>query len=187
MSKQLFLKYRQMFYNYRKQLCISLRFGLNRNIEIGNNCNIDSKAKLSIHNGGSIKIGNNSELLPYSMLMTYGGNIEIGQHCSINPFAIIYGHGNVKIGNYVLVAGGTMIIPNNHVFKDKNVPIAMQGNDKKGIIIEDDVWIGHGCSILDGIRIGKGAVIAAGSVVNNDVEPYSVVGGIPALLIKNRE
>ncbi len=186
MNKQFFLKFRQILYNKRKQLFNYLRFGLNQNIVIGKNCNIDCKAKMTINYGGSIKIGNNTELLPYSLIMTYGGNIEIGQNCSINPFTIIYGHGNVKIGDYVLIAGGTMIIPNNHIYKNKNTPIALQGNDKKGIIIEDDVWIGHGCTILDGIKIGKGSVIAAGSVVNNDVEEYSVVGGIPALLIKKR-
>ena len=121
------------------------------------------------------------------MVLTYGGRIEIGENCSIGPYSIIYGHGGVTIGNNVLIAGATMIIPNNHNFKDTSVPIAFQGNESLGIVIEDDVWIGHACSILDGIKIGQGSVIAAGSVVNENVEPYSIMGGVPAKLLMKRK
>jgi acetyltransferase-like isoleucine patch superfamily enzyme len=120
--------------------------------------------------------------------MTYGGIIEIGSNCSINPYTIIYGHGlGTKIGNNVLIAGHCMIIPANHNFSHTDVPINKQGINSKGIIIEDDVWIGSGCQILDGITIGKGAVIAAGAVVNKSVEPYNIVGGVPAKIIGKRD
>ncbi len=79
-----------------------------------------------------------------------------------------------------------MIIPNNHLFKDPNKPIQLQGSEAKGIIIEDDVWIGHSVSVLDGVRVGKGSVLGAGSVINKDVPPYSVVGGIPAKVLRKR-
>ncbi|HEU4496894.1 MAG TPA: acyltransferase [Flavobacterium sp.] len=136
--------------------------------------------------GGSIEIGKNSELLYGVVIMTYGGNIKIGQSCSINPYAILYGHGNLAIGNNVLIAGHTLIIPANHNFSDLNIPINCQGETRKGIVIEDDVWIGSGCRILDGVRIGKGAIIAAGAVVNKDVPSYSIYGGVPAKKIKDR-
>ncbi|MFM6647643.1 MAG: DapH/DapD/GlmU-related protein [Microcystis panniformis] len=68
-----------------------------------------------------------------------------------------------------------------------NELIRLQGETKQGIVIEDDVWIGCGCKILDGINIGKSSVIGAGSVLTKDVEPYSVVVGVPGKVIKKRE
>jgi len=136
--------------------------------------------------GGKVQIGERVELQYNVILMTYGGQIIIGNETSINPNTIIYGHGTTVIGNNVLIAGGCMIIPANHNFSSLDMPIGKQGLSVKGITIEDDVWIGHGCSILDGVTIGKGAVVAAGSVVNRNVEPYAVVGGVPCKLIKYR-
>ena len=141
---------------------------------------------LNTEYGGKIIIGNNTELLYGVLLMTYGGNIRIGNHCSINPYTVLYGHGNLTIGNNVLIAGHCLIIPSNHKFNDINMPIREQGVTKKGIVIEDNVWIGSGCRILDGVTIGTGAIIAAGAVVNKDVLANTVVGGVPAKMIKKR-
>lgn len=157
----------------------------NRNISIHNESRINSNSTIEIRFGGRILISAKTEVLDGVLILTYGGVIEIGENCSINPYTIIYGHGNTKIGNNVLIAGHCMIIPNNHIFKSKD-PIWTQGNTSKGIVINDDVWLAHGCSVLDGVTIGKGAVIAAGSVVTKDVPPYTVYGGIPAKFIKNR-
>lgn len=136
--------------------------------------------------GGEISIGEKTELLYGVLLMTYGGKIVIGKNCSINPYTVLYGHGNLIIGDNVLIAGHCLIIPANHVFADLNIPIANQGETRKGITIEDNVWIGSGCRILDGVTIGSGAIVAAGAVVNKDVLPNTIVGGVPAKLIKNR-
>lgn len=155
-------------------------------IEKGRHVTIATSSVLECRGGGSIRIGDETEILDGAMLLTYGGHISIGARCSINAYTVIYGHGNTTIGNDVLIAGHCMIIPNQHNFTSRDIPIRMQGNTSKGITIEDDVWIGHGCSILDGVRIGRGAVIGAGSVVTKDVAEYSVVGGVPATLIRNR-
>jgi acetyltransferase-like isoleucine patch superfamily enzyme len=66
------------------------------------------------------------------------------------------------------------------------MPIRQQGSTSRGIQIEDDVWIGHGCSILDGVVIGRGAIVAAGSVVTKNVPSFAVVGGVPARVLKQR-
>lgn len=134
----------------------------------------------------SIVIGDHSWIAPYAFLMTYGGNIEIGNHCSVQSFCMLCGNGGLKIGDGVRIAPGTAIIASNHVFTDPDVPIYRQGMNNKGICIESDVWIGANCTVLDGVRIGQGSVIAAGAVVNKDVEPYSVMGGVPARLIRKR-
>ena len=137
--------------------------------------------------GGTITIGSNTEILNGCLLMTYGGSISIGNHCSINPYTILYGHGKgLVIGNNVLIAGHCLIIPSSHVFTRTDIPINQQGEHSKGIVIEDDVWIGAGCQILDGVTIARGSIIAAGSVVNKSTEPFSIMGGVPAKLIKKR-
>ncbi len=158
-----------------------------KQIFIGHEVGIGRFALLDVdRKESSIIIGDHSSVAPYALLMTKGGNIEIGAHCTINPFCVLYGHGGLRIGNGVRIATGTVIITTNHVFADPSVPIYRQGVVSKGICIEDDVWIGANCTILDDVCIGQGAVIAAGAVVNKDVEPYSVVGGVPARLIKRR-
>lgn len=158
----------------------------NKSIHVDKKAWISKTAVVECRFGGSITIGKNSEILDYVMLLTYKGEIEIGDNCSINPFCVIYGHGGVKIGNDVLIATHTVIIPSNHNFSSLDRPIRLQGNTSKGIIIEDDVWIGAGCKILDGVIIGKSSIVAAGSVVNKSIEPYSIVGGVPAKLIRKR-
>ncbi|GAA3736368.1 hypothetical protein GCM10022422_19300 [Flavobacterium ginsengisoli] len=141
---------------------------------------------LETNYGGSIEIGKNCELLYGVILMTYGGKIKIGHSCSINPYTVLYGHGNLTIGNNVLIAGHVLIIPANHRFDDINIPINKQGENRKGIIIKDNVWIGAGCQILDGVIVEEGAIIAAGSVVTKNVKANTIVGGVPAKLIKLR-
>jgi galactoside O-acetyltransferase len=72
-----------------------------------------------------------------------------------------------------------MIIPNQHEIGNAEKNDKDQGNTSLGITIENNVWIGHGCSVLDGVTVGEGAVIGAGSVVTKDVPPFAVVTGIP--------
>ncbi|HSM71554.1 MAG TPA: DapH/DapD/GlmU-related protein, partial [Anaerolineales bacterium] len=90
----------------------------------------------------------------------------------------------VEIGDRVYTSPFTQIIAVNHVFDDPHKPFVEQGITAEGIVIEDDVWLGAGAVITDGVRVGKGAVVAAGAVVTKDVEPHTVVGGVPAKVIK---
>ena len=75
----------------------------------------------------------------------------------------------------------------NHNFDETNISMKSQGVNRSSIVIEDDVWIGANCTILAGVTIKSGAIIAAGAVVTKDVEDCSVVGGVPAKLIKMRK
>lgn len=171
---------------YFRFLLCSLSNAFRRNVFIHYQARISRRAVIRVVNGGTIKINKHTEVLDFAMILTYGGSIEIGENCSINPMSMLYGHGNLRIGNNVLIAGGCMLIPANHVYSRIDVPINNQGLSKRGIVIEDDVWIGHGCSILDGVTIRKGCIIGAGTVVTKDTEPYSLYCGVPAVKIKSR-
>jgi acetyltransferase-like isoleucine patch superfamily enzyme len=160
--------------------------GDSKKIHIGKNTHIDETVILNNSKGGTIKIGNNCTILEYVIISTYGGDIEIGDNSSINPFCVLYGHGNLKIGRELRMATHSIIIPANHIYKELNTPIRLQGLEKLGVTINDNVWIGADVKILDGVKIGKNVIIAAGAVVNNNISDNLIVGGVPAKIIKNR-
>jgi len=155
-------------------------------VTIGKNCYIGKSVELHIAYGGNIIIGDNCELHSGSKLLTYGGNIIIGNNSTVNPFTTIYGQGNTTIGSGVRIAAQSTIIPSNHNFAEREVPIYLQGLTNKGIVIEDDVWIGTGVRVLDGVTIRKGCILAAGAVVNKSTDSYCIYAGVPARMIKKR-
>lgn len=116
---------------------------------------------------------------------SFGRKLKIGNKSGIGKNAWI--RGTVSIGNYVLMAPNVVILTQNHVYDRIDIPIIEQGTtSEEPVIIEDDCWICQNVIILPGITIGKGAILAAGAVVTKNVPPYSIVGGNPARLIKQR-
>lgn len=109
-----------------------------------------------------------------------GHNVQFGSYCKVRT--------EVTFGNYILMAGDVDFIGrNDHDFSVTGQPIwnGARGTDGR-IYVEDDVWIGHGCTILAGVRIGSGSIVAAGSVVTKDIPSCEVWGGVPARKIKDR-
>lgn len=135
---------------------------------------------------GSISIGERCTVMPGAIIASCGGDIKIDDDVSINPGVVIYGHGGVTIGRKTGIAINSAIVASMHNYSDPDVPYKDQGWTQKGIIIGNDVWIGAGSKILDGVTIGDGAIIAAGSVVHSDVPPYGMVAGVPARLFSSR-
>lgn len=137
-----------------------------------------------------IAIGENTYVMNHAELHVYNfrdlphAGITIGKNCLISEFTVIRGQGGVTIGDNVYTSPFVQIVAVNHVYDDPHRPIIEQGITAQGIVIEDDVWIGSSAIILDGVRVGKGAVVAAGAVVSRDVPPHTVVAGIPAKVIK---
>ncbi len=140
--------------------------------------------------GTRIVIGAHTQIYDFVSIRAVGGggDLVMGEHCYINPQCVIYTGNGITMGNYVLLAPGVMLMPTNHAFGRRDIPIRHQGfqESKGGITIEDDVWIGANSVILDGTHIGKGAIIAAGSVVRGTVPPNEIWGGIMARKIKDR-
>ncbi len=147
---------------------------------------LDGRYRLDAPPNGTIRLGERCTVLPGAILAAYGGHIEVGDDVSINPYCVIYGHGNLTIGNNTRIATHAVIVPANHVIDDPHQLIREQGLTCQGIEIGEDVWIGAGVRILDGVQIGDGAVIGAGAVVCKDVPARSVVAGVPAKCIGDR-
>ena len=133
----------------------------------------------------SIEIGENTFLRSFAMLNAGppDGYIRVGNNCAIGQSTVIYGNGGVQIGDNVMIAGQCFIVASSHRFDQVDLPIKEQGHSSLGVSIGDNVWVGAGCKILDGVTIAKGSVIAANAVVNKNVESGTIVGGIPATVI----
>ena len=138
-------------------------------IKKGKNCRISDKASLKDENGK--------------------GAIIIGDECSLNEFCFlgVGDGGNLVMGSYVRIGAGTCISTLIYNHDRTDIPMYAQGVTNKDVTIEEDVWIGMNATILPGVKIGKGAIIGAGSVVTKDVEPYSVMAGNPAKLLRKRK
>lgn len=143
-------------------------------------------ADSSFKNVKNIYLGNKTQINKGVILWAGLENgISIGNNSQINPYVAIYG--DVKIGDYVMIAPHVMLAGGNHGYNLIDVPMIFQNSTSKGgIVIDDDVWIGANSTILDGIRIEKGAIIAAGSIVTKNVSAYDIVAGTPARVIANR-
>lgn len=184
-------KIKRMLDNILSQVRSFYLFGATKKIRFGRNVRLSGEIKLM----NNIYIGNNSDLrgkieisdnvfIHENVLIRSNSFISVGEGTTINRNACILS--KVRIGRKCSIAPNVVIIGSNHIFSDPNVDIKDQGIDSIGITIEDDVWLSSNVTVLDGVQIGKGSIIAAGAVVNKNVPPFTVMGGIPAKLLKNR-
>ena len=135
----------------------------------------------------SIKLGSKVVIKDFAYLCPRGGFIHIDDYSSINMFCVLLGYGGIKIGKGVRIANSVKLIAFNHNYEDKNKLIYNQKINCKGIVIEDDVWIGASSVILDGVTLAKGKVVGANSTVTKSTKEYEVVVGSPAKSIKKRK
>jgi serine acetyltransferase len=143
------------------------------------------RTRLHVAPGAHVAIGRGTRILHDCFLaaeegdtLTIGEDVFISQHTTVS--------GSVTIGRDTLIAGFVTIIDATHVTDDPALPVRVQGGRKRPIDIGLDVWIGAGCVILQGVRIGDHAVIGANSTVTRDVPPWSVAAGSPARVIGER-
>lgn len=129
------------------------------------------------------QIGSKSVVESYSCINNACGDVLIGKSSRIGLHNTVIGP--VQIGDKFNSAQGVVITALNHTFTNKEIPIADQKVTLRPIVIDDDVWIGANAVILPGVHIGHHSVVAAGAIVDRDVAPHTIVGGIPAKVIKN--
>lgn len=154
--------------------------------------------------GGELPHGKNNQF-PISQLIRRiaakmifdkaGNNLNVGRKCRLSNHISMgdcsslgdraYVSGELMIGSHVMIAPECAFLGLNHVFDE--ITLENKGAESKPIIIKDYAWIGYGCKILSGVTIGEYAIVGAGAVVTKDVEPYMVVGGVPAKNIKSRK
>jgi len=167
----------------------NVRLRFSSNIRLGRGVYLDESVYIHACKDG-VEIGENTLVMHGAVLHVYNFRqlphafIRIGRESLIGEYSVIRGQGGVSIGDRVYTSPMTQIIAVNHVFDDPDTPFVDQGITAEGITIEDDVWIGSNAVITDGVRIGKGSVIAAGAVVTSDIPAHSVAAGVPARVIR---
>lgn len=165
--------------------------------EIGEECRIDStvtvgRRKIKHEEEASIIIGNKVNIFSNVRLVVCCPNecefakISIGDNVSINSGSYISGEGGLTVGSHVLIGPGVKVASAGHTIDYHHDFIALNPINYGSVVIEDGAWLGAGCIVLPGRRIGKGAVVGAGAVVVEDVPPFSIVVGNPAKVIRYR-
>ena len=147
-------------------------------------CFINALCSDGVEIGDHFSLGRNSIVDCTGVLAELGHSLKIGNNVGISPNFVLFVRGRVVIGNDVIIGPGVTIAAENHCYADPEKPIRLQGTSRKGIVIGDNCWIGANATILDGVVIGQNSIIAAGAVVCKDVEPNSLVGGVPARRLK---
>jgi acetyltransferase-like isoleucine patch superfamily enzyme len=156
--------------------------------------------------GPHAAIGRRFRIKPITVFSDRLLKVTLGHHVNFEPGVTIQGQGHVEIGDWstvgsnttigcsdrvtigvaALIASGVSIRDTNHRFDDTEQYMSSQGITSSPITIEDDVWIGANAVITEGVTIGRGSIIGANAVVTRDVEPWSIMGGVPARLIRKR-
>lgn len=181
---------------------VGVRFGVGPGVRIlypqclvaGDDVSLEGPAYLNCLSRQGVRIGSNTSL-GRNLWLHCGGTPEddshgffsIGDHSYIGCNAVLGAGGGIRIGNNVLIGQCVNLHAENHRFADSARLIREQGLSHKGIVIEDDVWIGSKATILDGVTVGAGAVIGAGAVVTSSVPAYAIVAGVPARMIGSRK
>jgi acetyltransferase-like isoleucine patch superfamily enzyme len=135
---------------------------------------------------GIIRVGRGCDIQDGARLETWGGSIELSQNTFVGPYVVIYGHGGVRIGTNCLISMHCRILSSNHTIPPIGVPIRSMSDVAMPTVIEDDVWLGAGATVLAGVRLHQGAIIGAGAVVTHDIPANAIAVGVPARVIRYR-
>jgi acetyltransferase-like isoleucine patch superfamily enzyme len=168
-----------------------LAVGPNRPLDIDPEAVVDQSVRFypSVR-GSRIVVGQRTHIDAFAIIRCVGGmgDVVIDADSRIGPHCVLYSGNGITIGKFVLMAPHVSVVPANHAFHSRDVPMAHQRflPSRGGVVIEDDVCIGAQAVLLDGTHIERGAIIAAGSVVRGHVPAYQIWGGVPAHFIKDR-
>jgi acetyltransferase-like isoleucine patch superfamily enzyme len=187
---------RQKIYPYFFRRC-------GRGLIIGRNCTFRHPSKMSF--GDNVTIDDNTLIDARgarekgviledgviinrnSIVQSKEGDIEIGKSVSIGTNCTIVSWSGIRIGEHALIAGGCYLSAGRFDFDDLDKPIAEQDSYSTGpIIVGENVWIATRVTVLDGVHIGKGCIVSAGSVVTGNIPPGAVAHGIPAKVVFTR-
>lgn len=155
-----------------------------KSVTIDQHCIIDGFSSEKIILGNCVKIGAYSNLLSTSHLSKYGKGLRIGNNSAIGDFTHFGAPGGIEIGDDVIMGSYISFHSENHNFSDPTKLIREQGVTSKGIKLGNNIWVGAKVTFLDGCQVGNNSVVAAGAVVNGIYPDNSIIGGVPAKVIK---
>lgn len=158
---------------------------LGNNVILDDNLLIDAKGE----NNGGITLKDEVFIGRNSILSCKGGDIELDERANLGANCYIFSSNKVKLGKDVIVAAYAYFVGGgNYKLDQLDIPINQQYDfeGKGGVEIGDNVWVGTHVVVLDGVKVGRGSVIAAGAIVSKEVEEMSIVGGVPAKVLRNR-
>ncbi|MFK7969692.1 MAG: acyltransferase [Bacteroidia bacterium] len=161
-----------------------------RNIRFGRMVQIHEYTRLSAIGKGPLEIGNQVTIGAFSRIaITYGFHqpgvgIRIGNNVGIGEYTHLGGAGGLEIGDDCIVGPYFSCHPENHETSQPGVPYRLQGVNRKGIRIGKNCWVGAKVTVLDGVEVGDNCILAAGAVVTKSFPANSLIGGVPARLIK---
>lgn len=157
-----------------------------RSLILEDGVHINALSENGIEFGDRVTIGKFAVLSCTGVVANKGVGIKIGSNSAIGAQSFLGGQGGITIGDDVIMGPQVKIFSENHVFDNPDLLIRKQGETRKGVSIGDNCWVGAGVTILDGVHIAKGCIIAAGAVVTKSVEENSFVAGVPASVIRSR-
>jgi acetyltransferase-like isoleucine patch superfamily enzyme len=153
------------------------------NVVIDDNCVLDAKGQdnTGITIGSGVFIGRNTILNCKNGDITLEDNVNMGFNCQI------FSASHVKVGMNALIAAYCYLIGGTHTFSSVEVSPLEQQRQSKGIVLKENIWLGSGVQVLDGVTIGRDCIIGTSAVVNSDIPDYSIAVGIPAKVKRNRK
>ena len=157
-----------------------------KRVHVGNGVVFEKLVGITVSPGGEVRIGDDCELRCFARLEAHAGYIRMGARCGVNPFTLLSGYGGLTLGDDVRIGSHCSILSSAHQFDSMQTAIREQGLQPLPTVLENDVYIGHGCTVFGGVRIGSGSFIGAGAVVTHDIPPGSIAVGIPAKVVRTR-
>ena len=161
----------------------AMKFG--KWVQVGDHVTLSALGAEGLSIGNNSSIGAFSRVLVATSFNNIGRFIRIGNNVGIGEFAHLGGAGGLEIGDECIIGSFLSCHPENHNYSDVSRSIRFQGTTREGIVIGRNCWIGAKVTICDGVTIGEHCVIAAGSVVTRSMPAYSVIGGVPARVLKS--
>lgn len=158
-----------------------------KSLILENGVYINALSEEGIHFGNNVTIAKNSIIVCTGVIKSKGTGVTVGNNSAIGAQSFLGGQGGIRIGDDVIMGPGVKIFSENHNITHAQLLIRLQGETRKGVVIGNNCWIGAASTIVDGVVIGEGVVVAAGSVVTKNIPSNVVVGGIPAKVLKQRK
>ncbi len=163
------------------------KIAIGDNVVVDDGCVLDARGE----SNAGIVIGNEVMLARQVVLGCKNGDIRVGDGVGIGAYSIVHaiGSSGVTVGNNAVIGAYTYLVGGSHYHYERtDIPIAQQGLDLKGgIRIGDNVWLGARVTVLDGVTVGRDAIVGAGAVVTKDVPDYAIVAGVPARVVGHRD